>query len=187
MHKKVCVCVFVSAADTPTTARLLPSAPFRRHDFNRLIITVNHRRRPVGFFLPRRQSPLCSCPPPPTPLSQISYSRRGESSRGERQGGEEGHAKGLAWLSGSSLALCRLPADRTCCRFQQSQKNEPRADPCSAPLAALLGVVTPAPGRGQCCLSLSPVAGAGFPSLFTTLVVHLCWGGMLKSKQENMK
>lgn len=51
LHKNVHVCVFPSAADTPTT-RLLTSASFRLHNFNRLIITVNHWHRPVAFFFP---------------------------------------------------------------------------------------------------------------------------------------
>lgn len=73
---KMCVFVcFPSVVGTPATPRLLPSASFRRHNCNRLIITVNHCRRPVVFFFPRRQPPLCPCPPPPTPLSQISYSQ----------------------------------------------------------------------------------------------------------------
>lgn len=41
-------------------------------------------------------------------------------------------------------------------------------------LSVLLSVITFATGRGHCCLSLCPVAVAGFHSLFTNLVVHLC-------------
>lgn len=115
---KMCMFVcFQSAVDTLATPRLLPSASFRRHHFNRLIITVNHRHRPVVFPFPRRQPSLCPCPMPPTPLSQISYSqaRRVERRRetGERKEDSEKLTAGLAgdgcpgpvWRSGDFLLI----------------------------------------------------------------------------------
>lgn len=56
----VCIktCQLPSVLDALQTPRLLPSAFFRRHDFCRLIITVNHCCLPTVFFYTRR--PLCA-------------------------------------------------------------------------------------------------------------------------------
>ena len=72
------VCVYPSVLDALTTPQLLPSASFRRHNFSRLIIAVNHCCLPTVFY---PAAPLCPCPLPPTLLrARLATARRNELS-----------------------------------------------------------------------------------------------------------
>lgn len=77
-HKNMQVCVHPSVLDALTTPQLLPSASFRRHNFSRLIIAVNHCCLPTVFY---PAAPLCPCPLPPTLLrARLATARRNELS-----------------------------------------------------------------------------------------------------------
>lgn len=76
------VCVYHSVRDCVTNPQLLPSASFRRHNFSKLIIAVNHCCLPtLFFFFFYPEAPLCPCPLPPTLLRpRLATARRNELS-----------------------------------------------------------------------------------------------------------
>lgn len=76
------VCVYLGALDCVTNPQLLPSASFRRHNFSKLIIAVNHcRLLTLFFFFFYPEAPLCPCPLPPTLLrARLATARRNELS-----------------------------------------------------------------------------------------------------------
>lgn len=97
------VCVYPRVLDALATARLLPSASFRRHNFSRLIIAVNHCCLPT-VFLP--SSPFVPLPAAAhAAQSQISYSQAQRVELHIRDGVKRRAVDGLAARSDEDCCL----------------------------------------------------------------------------------